>query len=70
MSKVNDFLNEAGLFFLATCDGAYANAMLEENPNLKKIYNEETGHKMMCFWLEDATAVDIAMMGEGEDLLS
>ena len=131
MSKVNDFLNEAGTFFLATVDGdqpkvrpfglhfemdgkvlfgigdfknvyrqlvknpnteivackpnghwlrytgkavfetdpKYAEAALEGSPNLKAIYNEQTGNKMMVFHLEDATAVDIAVMGEGEDLL-
>ena len=131
MSKVNDFLTEAGVFFLATADGdqpkvrplgfhmemegkvyfgvgenkgvykqlvanprteivaakpdghwlrytgravfetdpKYAAASLEAMPMLKKIYNEETGHKLMMFHLEDATAVDIPMMGPGEDLL-
>ena len=131
MSKVNDFLSEAGVFFLATVDGdqpklrplgahlemdgkvvfgvgdfkavyrqmvanpqveiaackqdghwmrytgrvvfeedpKYAEAMLEAMPNLRDIYNETTGHKMMAFHLEDATAVDIAVMGEGVDLL-
>ena len=131
MSKVNDFLTEAGAFFLATVDGdqpklrplgmhlemdgkvlfgvgdfkdvykqlkanpkteivackpdghwlrytgkavfeadpKYAEAALELMPHLKNIYNEETGHKMMVFHLEDATAVDIAMMGPGENLL-
>jgi len=131
MSKVNDFLTEAGIFFLATAEGdqprlrplgahmemdgkvifgvgdfkavyrqlaahpqceiaackqnghwlrytgkavfeddpKYAAAMLDMSPGLKNIYNETTGHKMMCFHLEDATAVDIAVMGEGENLL-
>ena len=131
MSKVNDFLNEAGTFFLATVDGdqpkvrplgahmemdgkvlfgignfknvyrqlcanpkteivackkdghwmrytgkavfetdpKYAEAMLDGAPHLRKIYNEETGYKMMVFHLEDATAVDIAVMGEGESLI-
>ena len=131
MSKVNDFLTEAGVFFLATVDGdqpklrplgmhfemdnkvlfgvgdfkdvyrqlqanpkteivackpdghwlrytgkaifeadpKYAEAALELMPNLKNIYNDETGHKMMVFHLEEATAVDIAMMGPGENLL-
>ncbi|MBQ8307111.1 MAG: pyridoxamine 5'-phosphate oxidase family protein [Blautia sp.] len=131
MSKVNDFLTEAGVFFLATVDGdqpklrplgahfeidgkilfgvgdfkavyrqmqanpkveivackkdshwlrytgkavfetdeKYEKAALEAAPHLKKIYNEETGHHMMMFHLEDATAVDIALMGEGENLL-
>ena len=132
MSKLNDFLTEAGLFFLATADGdqpklrplgahmemdgkvmfgvgdfkdvykqlaanpkteivaakadghwlrytgkavfetdpKYAEAALDAMPNLKNIYNEKTGHKMMMFHLEGATAVDIAMMGDGEDLLA
>ena len=131
MSKVNDFLTEAGVFFLATADGdqpklrplgahlemddkvifgvgdfknvyrqlvanpkveiaackpdghwlrytgkavfeedpKYAEAMLDMMPDLRNIYNEETGNKMMTFHLEDATAVDIPVMGEGENML-
>ena len=131
MSKVNDFLSETGVFYLATVDGdqpkvrplgahmemdgkvlfgvgdfkevykqlrcnpkveiasakpdghwmrytgkavfetdpKYAEAALEATPQLKSIYNEQTGHKLMMFHLEDAKAVDIAIMGEGEDLL-
>ena len=131
MSKINDFLTEAGVFFLATVDGdqpklrplgahmemdgkvlfgvgdfkdvyrqmvanpkveivafkqdghwmrytgkavfetdeKYANAMLDGAPHLRSIYNEETGNKMMVFHIEDATAVDIAVMGAGESLL-
>ena len=131
MSKINDFLTEAGVFFMATVDGdqpklrplgthfemdgkllfgvgdfkdvykqlianpkteivaakpdghwlrytgravfetdeKYANALLEASPHLKNIYNEETGHKMMMFHLEDATAVVIPVMGPGESLL-
>ena len=38
-------------------------------PSLRGIYNEETGHKMMCFHLEEATGVVIAMMGAGENIL-
>lgn len=132
MSKVHDFLNEAGVFFLATVDGdqprlrplgfhmemegkemfgvgdfkdvykqltanpkveivackqdghwmrytgkavfdtdpRYEAAALEAMPDLKNIYNEKTGHHMAVFHLEDAAAVDIAMMGPGEDLLA
>ena len=132
MSKVNDFLTEAGVLYLATVDGdqpkvrplglhleidgkvcfgvgdfkevykqlaanpkceiaaakkdghwlrytgtavfetdpKYAEACLEAMPNLRNIYNEETGHKMMVFHLEDAKAFDIAVMGPGEDLLA
>ena len=131
MSKVNDFLTEAGVFFLATVDGdqpklrplgahiemdgkilfgvgdfkdvykqlkvnpkteivackpdghwlrytgkavfdddpKYVEANLEALPHLRNIYNDETGNKLMMFHLEDATAVEIAMMGEGENLL-
>lgn len=127
MSKLNDFLTEAGVFFLATTDdkqprlrplGAhlemdgkvlfgvgdfknvykqmtanplveiaackpngewlrytgkavfetdpkYAAALLEAVPNLKPMYTEETGHKLMMFHLEDAKAVVIQVMGEG-----
>ena len=131
MSKLNEFLTEAGVFFLATADGdqpkirplgahmeidgkeifgvgdfkdvykqlaanpkteivackpdgkwlrytgkavfetdpKYAEAMLDAMPHLRNIYNEETGHKMMCFHLEEATGVVIAVMGEGENIL-
>ena len=130
MSKVNDFLNEAGTFFLATVDGdkpkvrplglhfemdgkvlfgigdfknvyrqlvknpnteivackpnghwlrytgkavfetdpKYAEAFLEMMPMLRGIYNDQTGHKMMVFHLENATAYDIKMMPPGEDI--
>lgn len=131
MSRINDFLTETGVFFLATVDGdqpklrplgahlemdgmllfgvgnykdvyrqlvanpkteivaykpdghwlrytgravfvsnpKYAAAYLETKPHLKKFYNEETGWKMAMFYLEDAVAVDIPMMGAGESLL-
>lgn len=131
MSRINDFLNEAGVFYLATVDGdkprlrplgahlemddkvifgvgdfknvykqmvanpnveivackqdghwmrytgtaafetdnKYAEAMLDGAPHLRGIYNEQTGHKMMCFHIENATAVDIPVMGEGESLI-
>jgi uncharacterized pyridoxamine 5'-phosphate oxidase family protein len=131
MSKINSFLDEAGVFFLATEDGSqpkvrplgahlemdgkilfgvgdfkavyrqmqvnpqveivackqdghwlrytgtavfetdekYAETMLDAAPNLRNIYNEQTGNKMAVFHLENATAVDIPVMGEGESLL-
>jgi uncharacterized pyridoxamine 5'-phosphate oxidase family protein len=131
MSKINDYLKETGVFFLATEDGdqpklrplgahlemdgkvlfgigdfkavykqmqanplveiaackknghwlrytgravfetdyKYAEAILESAPNLRQIYNDKTGYKMAVFHLEDATAVDIPIMGEGESLL-
>lgn len=49
-------------------DPKYAEAMLEAVPSLRKIYNDETGHKLMTFHLEDATAVVIHMMGEGDPI--
>jgi uncharacterized pyridoxamine 5'-phosphate oxidase family protein len=132
MSKINDFLNEAGVFFLATEDGdqpklrplgahlemdgkilfgvgnfkdvyrqmqenpkveivackqgghwlrytgtasfetdeKYAEMMLDAAPNLRNIYNEKTGYKLAVFHLEQATAVDIPVMGEGENLIN
>lgn len=131
MSKIHDYLNETGIFYLATVEGnqphlrplglhmemdgkilfgigdfkavyrqlkanplceiaaakkdghwlrytgravfeedpKYAEAALESMPHLRSIYNEESGHKMMVFHLEDATAVDIPVMGEGTDLM-
>ena len=131
MSKINDYLSETGMFFLATVDGdrprlrplgahlemdgkvlfgvgdfkavyrqlvenpcaeivackknghwlrywgravfetdaKYAEAMLDMMPDLRNIYNDKTGNKMMVFHLEDATALDIPIMGEGESLL-
>lgn len=130
MSKIGDFLKEAGVFYLATTDGAqpklrplgafldkdgkiifgvgdfkdvykqlkanplceiaackkdghwlrytgkavfetdysYAEEMIK-TAGLDMIYNEQTGNKLMAFHLEDAKAVDIAVMGEGESLL-
>lgn len=131
MSKVNDFITEAGVFFLATTDGEqprvrplgvhlemdgkiifgvgdfkdvyrqllnnpraeivacqenghwlrytgkavfetdlkYAEIALDLSPKLKSVYNEENGHKLMMFHLEDATAVEISIMGAGVSLL-
>ena len=130
MSKVSDFLNEAGVFFMATADGnqpklrplgAHMEAdgkiifgvgdfknvyrQMKANPlveivackpdghwlrytgkavfetdgnyadqmikaaGLEKIYNEQTGNKLMTFHLEKASAVDIPVMGEGENLM-
>ena len=49
-------------------DYKYAEQMIKSN-HLEAIYNEQTGNKLMTFHLEDATAVDIAIMGDGENLL-
>ncbi|MGN1360825.1 MAG: pyridoxamine 5'-phosphate oxidase family protein [Eggerthellaceae bacterium] len=61
------WLRYTGTAVFAT-DYAYAEAMLESAPHLRNIYNDETGHKMMCFWLEDAEARLIQVMGEGEKI--
>ena len=50
-------------------DEKYANAILDMLPDLRNVYNEATGNKMMVFRLEDAVALDIPVMGEGESLL-
>ncbi|MBO4933771.1 MAG: pyridoxamine 5'-phosphate oxidase family protein [Clostridia bacterium] len=50
-------------------DPKYEEAALEAAPNLKNVYNESTGHRLMMFHLEDATAFDIPVMGKGESLL-
>lgn len=50
-------------------DPKYEAAALEASPNLKGIYNEQTGYHMMMFHLEEASAVEIAVMGEGVSLL-
>ena len=130
MSKLNDYLTEAGVFFLATVDGIqakcrplglhleadgkvmfgvgdfksvyrqlrknarveivaykqdntwlrytghvvfekdekYAQMALETHPELRDIYNADTGHKLMMFHLENSRAGVIPMMGEGIDI--
>ena len=130
MSRVNDYLTEAGVFFLATADGMqakcrplglhlevdgkilfgvgdhkevyrqlrkngrveivaykpdntwlrytghaifekddkYAILALQANPSLKALYNTDTGHKLMMFYLEKAHAVIMSMSGEGIDI--
>lgn len=129
MSQLNDFLDKAGVFFLASEDGdqatvrplglhvehagkvyfgigdfkevykqlkanpkcqivacqgidwlrytgeavfepdfGLAEAVLAQAPNLQQIYNEETGHKMMMFHLENTDARIIHMMGEGDKI--
>lgn len=50
-------------------DPKYAASALALMPDLRAVYNEETGRKLMIFSLADATAFDIPMMGEGESLL-
>lgn len=131
MSKLNDFLTEAGIFYVATNDGAqpklrpfgahieadgvvhfavgdfkavyrqmlanplceivackpdglwlrytgkivfdedvkYADAMLENSPVLREIYNEKTGYVMKTFHLEEAEAYLMPPMGQPEKIL-
>lgn len=49
-------------------DYKYAEQMIRES-HLEAVYNEQTGNKLMTFHLEDATAFDIPIMGEGESLI-
>ena len=131
MSRLNDFLTEAGIFYVATNDGAqpklrpfgahvevdgvvhfavgdfkavyrqmkanplceivackpdglwlrytgkivfdedvkYADAMLENSPVLREIYNEKTGYVMKTFHLEEAEAYLMPPMGQPEKIL-
>lgn len=131
MSRINDFLNEVGIFYLATEDGdqpkmrpigghfeldgklfftigkhknvyrqmvknpkveivalnkkaqwlrytgtavfendqKYTDYAFEKNPGLKKAYNEQTGHQIGIFYLENATAEIISPDGSSEKLL-
>lgn len=43
--------------------------MLEKPPGLKRIYNEETGHKLGVFRLEEASA-EFHLMSKLEDAYS
>ena len=63
------WLRYTGTAVFAT-DPKYANSVLESSPYLQTIYNKETGYNLAIFHLEDATCVDINMMGPGEDLLA
>lgn len=49
-------------------DPRYAALALEAMPNLKKVYTDEPGKRLMMFHLEDASAVVIPMMGPGDPL--
>ena len=68
MGKDGHWLRYTGTAVFET-DPKYAELALEANPMLKNIYNETTGNKLAMFHLENATARDIPMMGEGEDIL-
>ena len=46
----------------------YTEMTFERIPSLRNIYNDKTGNKLMCFWLEDATAEVINMMPPGEKI--
>ncbi len=50
-------------------DPKYAEMFFEKIPHLRNIYNEKTNYKLMNFHLEEAKALDIHIMGKGEDLL-
>lgn len=50
-------------------DDKYAELALEASPELREIYNDETGHHLKMFHLEKAKAVIIPVMGEGTVIL-
>jgi uncharacterized pyridoxamine 5'-phosphate oxidase family protein len=68
LKKDNHWLRYTGRVVFAK-DPKYKQKALEMFAYLRGIYNEKTGHKVMLFYLEDATAVDMDMMGETERLL-
>ncbi len=49
-------------------DPKYAEMALEAIPQLRSVYNAETGHKLAMFHLEEAKAVIIPVMGEGTEI--
>ena len=50
-------------------DDKYAELALEASPELREIYNDETGYYLKMFHLEKARAVIIPVMGEGTVIL-
>lgn len=50
-------------------DDKYAELALESSPQLREIYNDETGYNLKMFHLEKAKAVIIPVMGEGTLIL-
>lgn len=50
-------------------DPKYAEMMLDGAPELRNIYNDQTGFKMKCFHLEDAEGYEMTVMGVGENIL-
>ncbi len=47
-------------------DDTIANAVLEKMPQMKKVYNEETGFKLGIFHLENGKVEICTMMGQKE----
>ncbi len=47
-------------------DESIANAVLEKMPQMKKVYNEQTGFKLAIFHLENGKAEICSMMGQKE----
>lgn len=68
LKKDNHWLRYTGRAVF-TKDPKYEQAALEMFPYLRNIYNNKTGHKVMLFYLENATALDMSMTGEPERLL-
>lgn len=68
LKKDNHWLRYTGRAVFAK-DPKYEQAALAQFPYLRAMYNEKTGHKVMLFYLEDATALVMGMEGAPEHLL-
>jgi uncharacterized pyridoxamine 5'-phosphate oxidase family protein len=68
LKKDNHWLRYSGKVVFAM-DQKYAQKALEMSPYLKEIYNSKTGHKLMMFYVEDATALDMSIDGKSQVIL-
>jgi len=68
LKKDNHWLRYSGKVVFAM-DQKYAQKALEMTPQLKEIYNSKTGYKLMMFYLEDATALDMFEGRKPEQIL-
>ena len=68
LKKDNHWLRYSGKVVFAM-DQKYAQKALEMSPHLKEIYNSKTGYKLMMFYVEDATALDMSIDGKSQVIL-
>lgn len=68
LKKDNHWLRYSGKVVF-TMDQKYAQKALEMSPYLKEIYNSKTGYKLMMFYVEDATALDMSIDGKSQVIL-